>query len=359
MDIDARLCISYYQTIATIDETKHIFLAQHQKSRKLFVKKELQVYNRYVYEYLMQNPIPYTPRIYALYEENNHLTVIEEYISGDSLEELLENGRHFRNDEIKSIVLRLCKIVNAFHNASPQIIHRDIKPSNIIMTPSGDIYLLDFNAAKINVRNDREEDTILLGTKGYAAPEQYGFGTSNVQTDIYAIGKLMNTLVNGSFTNNTVSNLELSPIIEKCTRLNPAERYACIDEITAALTNQTEMIKSRKTLPDWMKYLPPGYRTSEPFYMILATLIYLFVFWMSLSLEVEGSTAAVLWTERFCTLLFFLGIIFCSSNYLGVQRFFPPCRTENKLLKILAILLLDVIIGLSILILMALIVTLM
>ena len=68
MDIDARLCISYYQTIATIDETKHIFLAQHQKSRKLFVKKELQVYNSYVYEYLIQNPIPYTPRIYALYD---------------------------------------------------------------------------------------------------------------------------------------------------------------------------------------------------------------------------------------------------------------------------------------------------
>lgn len=358
MDIDARLCISYYQTIAVIDEAKHIFLAQHQKSRKLFVKKVLQVYNRSVYEYLRQYPIPYTPRIYALYEENNHLTVIEEYISGDSLEELLDGGRQFRTDEIKSIVLRLCNIVNAFHNASPQIIHRDIKPSNIIMTPSGDLYLLDFNAAKINARNGREEDTMLLGTKGYAAPEQYGFGTSNVQTDIYAIGRLMNTLVNGSFTNNTVLSHELSPIIEKCTRLNAAERYAGVHEIMTALTCQTENKKGRKPLPDWMKYLPPGYRTSEPFHMILATPVYLFVFWISLCLEVEGGTAPILWIERICTLLFFLGIIFCSSNYLDVQRFFPPCRTKNKFLKVLAILLLDVIVGISIIILMALLASL-
>ena len=70
------------------------------------------------------------------------------------------------------------------------IIHRDIKPSNIMITEQNHVVLLDFNAAKLYT-NASTNDTVLLGTKGYAAPEQYGFGSSSPQTDIYAIGVLI------------------------------------------------------------------------------------------------------------------------------------------------------------------------
>lgn len=363
MNINARLNISYYQTISSIDETKHIYLVQHQQTKKFCIKKELTIYNRAIYDYLQQNPIPYTPRIYALYEENNQLTVIEEYVSGNTLEEMLEQGYHFQTGEIKSIIIRLCSIISRLHSAVPQIIHRDIKPSNIIITPSGVLYLLDFNAAKFH-QGTKEEDTMLLGTKGYAAPEQYGFGTSNIQTDIYAIGKLMNTLINGNFSNSIVSSHELSPIIEICTKLNASERYNSTDDIVKALSrsNTDTMTVSpqkegQRNLPRWMRFLPPGYRSLQPFHIFLSTVGYAFIFWLSLTLEVEDAGILTLWIYRFFTLILFLSVIFCSCNYLNIQNIFPPCRTDNKLLKIAAVLLFDFIIVLGIIILMTIVIT--
>lgn len=88
----------------------------------------------------------------------------------------------------------LCEILEKLHSANPPIVHRDIKPSNIIITNYDHVILLDFNAAKY-FTDPNTSDTILLGTKGYAAPEQYGFGSSTPQTDIYAVGILLKELV--------------------------------------------------------------------------------------------------------------------------------------------------------------------
>lgn len=88
----------------------------------------------------------------------------------------------------------LCEILEKLHSVTPPIVHRDTKPSNIIITNYEHVVLLDFNAAKYFADTDTA-DTILLGTKGYAAPEQYGFGSSTPQTDIYALGILLKELV--------------------------------------------------------------------------------------------------------------------------------------------------------------------
>ena len=126
MDIESRLSLSYYKEVAIINEQRGITLVQDIRTGRIFVKKVLGIYNPGIYHYLRSHPIPHTPRIYEIYEENNILTVIEEYISGDTLSQLLEHGYQFTNDQIRNIASRLCVILMTFHNAPPPIIHRDI-----------------------------------------------------------------------------------------------------------------------------------------------------------------------------------------------------------------------------------------
>lgn len=350
MDIESRLSISFYKTIATISEAHKIYIVQNINTNRLYIKKILDVYNKSVYEYLMSNPISHTPQIYEIYEENHTLTIIEEYISGDTIECLLETKHTFTDEMIRKIILQLCVIISEFHNCSPAIIHRDIKPSNIILTPANEIYLLDFNAAKYQSA-DKYEDTTLLGTKGYAAPEQYGFGVSTKQTDIYAIGMLLNTLVRGEFSQFPAADSEFSNIIEKCIKLNANERFENVSEIVRLLSAKPN--KPVFTKPkNWQEYLPPGFRRLSPLRMILSSLVYVFIFWLCITLEVKNTTPITLFIERIFCLLAFLSIIFCSANYLNIQSYFPLCNTKNKILHFLAVILLDAMVFVSLMIIM-------
>lgn len=183
MDLNHRLAVSYYKTIAGINEQHNVYLVQHSEAGHICIKKILDVYNSNIYEYLYNNHIQGTPRIIDYYEDNNRLIVIEEYISGCSLQDKINNSTLTIND-ITTYVTDLCNILEKLHSVNPSIIHRDIKPSNIIITEYNHAVLLDFNAAKY-FSPTANEDTTLLGTQGYAAPEQYGFGSSSPKTDIY------------------------------------------------------------------------------------------------------------------------------------------------------------------------------
>ncbi|MCR4746258.1 MAG: protein kinase, partial [Lachnospiraceae bacterium] len=193
MDTAARLAVSYYKEIGVLDEEHKVFIVQHIESSHIYVKKVLDVYNESVFIKLRDKPVPGIPKIFDVVNMDGQLIIIEEYISGDTLEQRLANGA-LPAYEALSVTLSLCDIVEKLHSFNPPIIHRDIKPSNIILTSDGRVQLIDLNAAK-TCTDDKDRDTRLLGTVGYAAPEQYGFGTSNVQTDIYAIGMLLNTML--------------------------------------------------------------------------------------------------------------------------------------------------------------------
>ena len=147
MDLDQRLAISYYKPIAAINEPHHVYLVQHQETKKIAIKKVLNVYNLAVYAELYRNPIAGTPRIINYYEEAGQLTVIEEYISGTSLQDKISHADIAPSDMLQ-YMLDLCAILEQLHQHNPAIIHRDVKPSNVIITSYNRAVLLDFNAAK-------------------------------------------------------------------------------------------------------------------------------------------------------------------------------------------------------------------
>lgn len=332
MDLSNRLSISYYKTIATLNESHKIYLVQHQSTNKIYVKKVLDVYNKNVFETLRNNHIPGTPQIIDIYEENNQLTVIEDYISGRSLEEIMKTTS-LNISSVYKYTLQLCGILEKLHSLKPSIIHRDIKPSNIIVTECDNIILLDFNAAKYH--NDAcESDTILLGTQGYAAPEQYGFGSSSPKTDIYALGIVLKELTK----NITSVPSELSALINKCIQMNPDDRFANVTELKNTLLHiinpqsKTNASPKRK-----LSLAPPGFRTLTPWKMIFSFFTYLFLIYLSFTMEVENVFGMQLWIERiFCFIMYMLIILIC-NNYLNVQSYFPLCCHQNKFIKILGV----------------------
>ncbi len=373
MDLDQRLAISYYKPIAVINEPHHVYLVQHQETKKIAIKKVLDVYNLAVYAELYRNPITGTPRILNYYEENDQLTVIEEYISGTSLQDKINHADISPNDMLP-YMLDLCAILEQLHLHNPAIIHRDVKPSNVIITSYNRAMLLDFNAAKYHTMA-KDSDTILLGTQGYAAPEQYGFGQSSPQTDIYSLGILLKEMAQAAHCQNPY----IDAIIDKCTQMNPAERYQSIDDLRQALlTNggilsythasqvssrdlsgissnrSNTQIQGNSVSPaKHVQYVPPGFRSRTPWKMAVALLTYIFLTWFCLSLKVKNTFGAALWVERVFVLIMMLFIVASIFDYLNVRRLMPLCQHDKKATRILGVVMLDILVVFGLIVLMA------
>lgn len=351
MEFDHRLAISYYKPIAVINEPHHIYLVQHQETKKIAIKKVLDIYNLDIYAELHRNPVAGTPRIIEYYEEAGRLTVIEEYISGTSLQDKISHAEISPNDMLQ-YMLDLCSILEQLHLHNPAIIHRDVKPSNVIITSYNRAVLLDFNAAKYHTAA-KDSDTILLGTQGYAAPEQYGFGQSSPQTDIYSLGILLKEMAQASHCQNPY----IDAIIAKCTQMNPAERYQSIEELRGALLpNQADSPQAQQeqaSKSSHMKYVPPGFRSRTPWKMAVALLTYIFLTWFCLTLKVKNTFGASLWVERVFALIMMLFIVASIFNYVDVRKLMPLCQHNKKVIRIFGVVILDVLVVFGLIVVMA------
>ncbi|MCR5249235.1 MAG: serine/threonine protein kinase [Lachnospiraceae bacterium] len=218
--------LSMYREEGNIGDREDIILVRHGESGERFVKKILGTYDRSVYDYLQEHPVRNMPRIILLYEGENSLIVIEEYIEGKTLEELLQEGT-FSEDFALSVTKKICSVLDELHHALNGIVHRDIKPSNVMVGPDDSVYLLDLNIAKW-YDESKSDDTEHMGTRNFAAPEQAGFGmkASSEKTDVYALGMLMNVMLTGKFPKEEKAEGKLWPVIERCISLDPKDRFS-------------------------------------------------------------------------------------------------------------------------------------
>lgn len=190
----------------------------------IYVRKRIALTNL-PYKELQRLECEYLPHIYFAVEDDHETIIIEEYIHGTNLQELLDNGTVFTDEQVRNLGAQLCDALMALHGA--EILHRDIKPSNIMQTSDGRIKLIDFGAARIV--SDGEQDTRLLGTPGFAPPEQFGFATTDKRSDIYALGKTLQALVGDR------AGQQLLAVIDKCTELDPERRLASAEEVKKLL----------------------------------------------------------------------------------------------------------------------------
>lgn len=318
MTLEQEYQLSFYRDIAQI--AQNIWLVQHVETQQFYVRKKMAYYHADVLKQLQAHPVSGTPQIHFLTEDEGTMIVIEDYIHGETLQHVLQQKGCFSEQEAVKLVCQLCETLLPLHTLNPPIIHRDIKPSNLILTNDDILYLIDFDAAKSSASGTASRDTDLIGTHGYAAPEQYGFAQSSPATDVYAIGVLLQVLLTGGKTELNSVSKQLQKVIKKCTALDPSDRYSNAGKLAAALHRATN---PKPHLTDYFtgSWLPPGFRTKKLYKMILAGMYYLTITLTCADMAVDDPFPV--WLYRFSVWLMYMLPISIVCNYRNVQKFLP------------------------------------
>lgn len=203
-------------------ESGNVQLVYDRVGKQVCVMKQRKLNSANVYQRVRKIKSRYIPEIFRMIEEDENFLVVEEYVSGRTLTEILLYEEFFHEDLAAQIMRQLCECLQELH--AQGIIHRDIKPSNIMLTRDNVIRLIDFSISRI-VKEANETDTEFLGTRGYAPPEQYGFGQTDERSDIYSLGVTIKRLVGKNYSG------WLEKILERCTKIDPTNRYQNVDEL--------------------------------------------------------------------------------------------------------------------------------
>lgn len=347
MTLEEQCRLSFYKEIAGLGTHDNVKLVQHVETNRIYVKKVQDVYNKEVYALLMKLHDQHVPEIVECMEDEGQLIVIEEYIQGESLAEHITHQGVYSEQEAVAIFITLCDVLNLFHHFQPPVISRDLKPENIIISNQGVLKIVDFNTAK-RVIPGKERDTVLIGTREYAAPEQYGFAQSDMRTDIYALGVMLNFMLTGKYPREMLyqpeerksgkdveKSIKLTAIIQKCTAFSPDMRYQNVLELKRDLESTTQKhsemhpIKQKKRSLWHHEALPPGFRTGTIWKMIMAGMGYIFIFWMGLTIDYTTGeshiplTGYALWVNRICVLVCMLFVLMLICNYRPIVSHLP------------------------------------
>lgn len=210
-----------YDTLRVLKQSPRgtVSVVRHKKSGTRYV------FRRYsgsgeVYRRLLPVLCPHLPQIMEAAEQDGQTAVLEEYVQGDTLAELLMGAR-LTEREARQVTMQLCQALHVLHSMGA--VHRDVKPENVILRGS-DAVLIDFDAARI-YKVASESDTQVLGTTGFAAPEQYGIFQSDERADIFSLGVLLNIMLTGKHPSREMTAGKMGRIVRKCTMTAPEQRY--------------------------------------------------------------------------------------------------------------------------------------
>lgn len=230
------------------------------------------------------------PKIVCL-EKSDRLTIVEEYIT---------------SPEIHDLICQLLDVLEVLHRQTPPIIHRDIKPENIFYDGKK-LILADFDIAR-NTQEEADRDTHILGSLGYAAPEQFGFSQSGPASDFYAVGVLMNVLYTGYLPSVRLYQGPEREIIEKATHINSQKRYQSAQEFKDAITGLGRS-----------SWLLPGFRSHQPARMLTAGCGYLLMLFSSFSMDAKSDSAADSFLLRLSFFMVLFLIVLFACNYRNIK----------------------------------------
>ena len=238
-------------------EEQQVYLAEDEAGRKSILKRaegsQKQLLKREA-DSLEHLRFSFLPAFLSRAESEGSVWLQREYIPGDTLWELVEKKGPFSPEQAGAIMCRLCIMTAQLHESQPPVIHRDLKPQNIILTPEENLFLIDLGTVR-EYRRDAQHDTLFVGTRSTAAPEQYGYHQTDCRTDIYALGVIYLYLLTGSMelqkpeTRKLVSEACMQ-IIETCTSFNPDDRYQSCRDLWQAILQDGDRRLSRQETAD-------------------------------------------------------------------------------------------------------------
>ncbi len=380
MTLEEESRLSFYRELTVLDEKKNIVLVQDIRNSELCVKKTLDIYSRDVYEQLASVRIEGVPAVKECVADDGKLIVVEEYVQGRSLKQVLDEQGLLNEEQAYDIAVQLADVLVRLHQLEPAIVHRDIKPSNIIIEKNGHVNLIDFNAAR-HVNADKNEDTRMLGTVYFAAPEQFGFGQSDERTDIYGLGATINYIMTGDKPGAGIAECRFSDILKKCLMVDAKDRYQSAEELRGVLDmlnysivqdnrkkaetafgkdNTISVVRTYRNIRDiivkmyrkyqkrnydidtsWRRYLLPGFRRLNVVYCLIALVWYAVIVWMTITFAVTDSktgipvTGGELTMYKIAVFVLLFGMTMWFGNYLNIRRKLPGMKKINVLSTIL------------------------
>lgn len=380
MTLEEESRLSFYRELTVLDEKKNIVLVQDIRNSELSVKKTLDIYSHDVYEQLASVRIEGVPAVKECVADDGKLIVVEEYVQGRSLKQVLDEQGLLNEEQAYDIAVQLADILVRLHQLEPAIVHRDIKPSNIIIEKNGHVNLIDFNAAR-HVNADKNEDTRMLGTVYFAAPEQFGFGQSDERTDIYGLGATINYIMTGDKPGAGIAECRFSDILKKCLMVDAKDRYQSAEELRGVLDmlnysivqdnrkkaetafgkdNTISIVRTYRNIRDiivkmyrkyqkrnydidtsWRRYLLPGFRRLNVVYCLIALVWYAVIVWMTITFAVTDSKTGIpvtgeeLTMYKIAVFVLLFGMTMWFGNYLNIRRKLPGMKKINVLSTIL------------------------
>ncbi|MDQ7823320.1 MAG: serine/threonine-protein kinase [Candidatus Eremiobacteraeota bacterium] len=242
-----------------------VFAMKVTKPRSELGAHYAEAYNSFLKEVsiLMSTRHPCIPRIEDYFSLGDQYVIVEEFLEGTSLDKYLEHNLPSERQVCEWGIL-LCNALQALHKE--KIIFRDLKPANIVLSPSEEVKLIDFDIAR-TYKDGQARDTTLLGTPGYAAPETYGTSQSDPRSDIYSLGATLHNLITGADPQDNPLRFEpieklrsgvnprFEQIIMKALSARPSDRYSSVDEMKKEL---------QKVLPKLIAPMAPPLQPSFP-----------------------------------------------------------------------------------------------
>ena len=241
-----------------------VYLAMNERANKQWAIKEIRkdaatatkinlISIKTEIELLKKLKHPNLPSVIDIIDYDDSILIVMDYIEGNTLKKAVDEYGPQPQEVVIEWAKQLCDVLGYLHSQNPPVIYRDLKPGNIMLKPDGTIVLIDFGTAR-KYNSENIDDTIPLGTRGYAAPEQFGgHGQTDARTDIYCLGTTIYHLVTGMNPNEPpyeIRNIRywdeslssgLEQIVAKCTQLDPEKRYQNTNELLFALVHYDEL----------------------------------------------------------------------------------------------------------------------
>ena len=380
--------------IAVLDPDRGTTLVQHEPTRRIYVKKELPARSAGVYRWLQHHYIEGVPEVVEVVsvpvaaipgeavktresgQPVNSISVsrltespfssieyaLEEYVSGQTLREILSNGNLFPVEEAVDIMEQLCRTLQALGNARPPITGCDLDPANIILTSDVLVRIRDLRSAGQTFGqtfSDMSDNPLPPVSKtGRARRSKVGntdFSNGHVkslQTDLRGLGGLFCQLITGHLPGNELPGGKSGQIIRRCMESHPSKQYpdlqgllrdldACRPHPTVdhSITSDSD---AADAAPRKHPYLLPGFRSGNPLHVLAALFAYILLIWLSLTFTLDKFPPGwQMWVER---LVFFLCgsvILLFTGNYMDVWRHLRITKIRTTLLRLLVVLIID------------------
>ena len=266
----SKLLLWQFREIGQIN--KNTVVVYNDYLQRQMILKILPRQNLPVLKDIMKIKHPNLMEIYDVMDDGINCNCLCEFVFGNNLDKIVYNKMGVDPKIAEKWMVQLCNGVETLHQKN--IIHRDITPNNVMVDYEGNIKLIDFNISRER-KQSASRDTTVMGTAGYASPEQFGFTQTGFGADIYAMGVLLNFMLTGKMPNEKLCSGKYASIVKKATQIKEEDRYTNVYQMELALQGNGN---EKLSFADKFLLNLPGFRSNKTSHKVIAIIGYVLYF---------------------------------------------------------------------------------